>query len=81
MFGDQFYWSRRIRELGIGAAVPLAGLSAGGLAAALHEALEPTVAAVARSVAREVTSDGAAIAARRMANARLAAQRPRRLSP
>ena len=49
MFGDQFYWGRRIRDLGIGAAVPAAGLSAQALGAALHEVLAPEVAARARS--------------------------------
>lgn len=64
MFTDQFYWGRRIRDLGIGSAVPVARLSADTLASALREVLEPAVAARARSVAGNVASDGAAIAAR-----------------
>ncbi|MDB5034220.1 MAG: gtfE [Chlorobi bacterium] len=66
MFGDQFYWGRRIRDLGIGSAVPFAGLSADALTSALREALEPPVAARASSVARSVTPDGAVVAARRL---------------
>ena len=64
MFSDQFYWGRRIRDLGIGAAVPVAALSADALASAVHQVLEPAVAARARWVAGSVTPDGAAIAAR-----------------
>jgi vancomycin aglycone glucosyltransferase len=66
MFGDQFYWGRRIRALGIGSAVPFVGLSADTLASALHEALGRAVGARARSVAGDVTADGAAIAARQL---------------
>lgn len=50
MFGDQFYWGRRIRDLGVGAVALAATLSADALASALHMALEPAVAARARSV-------------------------------
>ena len=70
MFSDQFYWGRRIRDLGIGTAVPVVGLSADALASALHEVLEPAVAARAPSVAGKVTTDGAAIAARRLVEER-----------
>jgi vancomycin aglycone glucosyltransferase len=70
MFSDQFYWGRRIQHLGVGAAVPLAGLRVEALASALHEVLEPAFAARARSLAGNVTADGAAIAARRLVQAR-----------
>jgi vancomycin aglycone glucosyltransferase len=66
MFSDQFYWGRRIRDLGVGSSVAAAGLSADALASALHEALEPAVATRAGVVAREVRSDGAMVAARRL---------------
>ncbi|MBS1912828.1 MAG: glycosyltransferase family 1 protein [Bacteroidetes bacterium] len=66
MFGDQFYWGRRIGDLGIGRAVPFAGLSAAALAAALQEALEPQVAARASSIAASITPNGAAAAAQRL---------------
>jgi vancomycin aglycone glucosyltransferase len=69
MFGDQFYWGRRIRDLGIGSAVPFVGLSADTLAAALHEALGPAVSVRTRSVAGNVTTNGAAIAARQLIKA------------
>jgi vancomycin aglycone glucosyltransferase len=67
MFGDQFYWGRRIRDLGIGSAVPVAELNANELASALDKALEPAVAARARSVAVNVTPEGATTAARLLA--------------
>jgi vancomycin aglycone glucosyltransferase len=66
MFSDQFYWGRRIRDLGIGSSVPAAGLSADALASALREALEPAVAARAGAIAESVTTDGAMVAARRL---------------
>lgn len=66
MFSDQFYWARRIGDLGIGSTVPFAALSADALASALHAALEPAVAARARSVAGSITTDGAKVAARRL---------------
>ncbi|MES2055256.1 MAG: glycosyltransferase [Pseudomonadota bacterium] len=65
MFSDQFYWGRRVRALGIGTAI--AGLSRDTLASALRETLEPGVATRARAVATTVRSNGAAIAARRLA--------------
>jgi vancomycin aglycone glucosyltransferase len=70
MFGDQFYWGRRIRDLGIGSAVPFVGLSADTLASALHEALGGAVAARARSVAENIIPNGAAIAARQLVEER-----------
>ena len=66
MFGDQFYWGRRVRDLGIGSAVPFVGLSVDTLASALHEALGPAVGARARSVAANVITNGAATAARQL---------------
>jgi vancomycin aglycone glucosyltransferase len=66
MFSDQFYWGRRVRDLGIGSAVPFVGLSADTLASALEEALVHAVGARARSVAGDVTTNGAAIAARQL---------------
>jgi vancomycin aglycone glucosyltransferase len=66
MFNDQFYWAQRIRDLGIGSSAPSGPLTAESLAAALGEALEPTVAERARAVASAVTPDGASVAARRL---------------
>ena len=67
MFGDQFYWGRRVRELGIGSTTPFAGLSADVLASELHHTLQPAIASRAQTFAGRITRDGAAIAARRMA--------------
>jgi vancomycin aglycone glucosyltransferase len=64
MFSDQFYWARRIGDLGIGSAVPVTELSADALAAALRDALDPAIAGRAHSVALDVAADGAAVAAR-----------------
>jgi vancomycin aglycone glucosyltransferase len=56
---DQFYFARRIEELGIG--------SAGSeLRTALVRALQPEVAGRARKVAGDVRTDGARIAAQRL---------------
>jgi vancomycin aglycone glucosyltransferase len=60
---DQFYFARRVEELGIGNA----HRAGGSLHAAVACALEPEVAARARSVAGEVRTDGAQTAARRLA--------------
>lgn len=66
MFSDQFYWGRRIGELGIGAAVAFAGLEVGTLSEALKLAVSPDIGAQARTVAEMIVSDGAAVAARRL---------------
>jgi vancomycin aglycone glucosyltransferase len=66
MFSDQPFWAARVHELGIGASLPFAELSAAGLTSALHTALEPSVAQRARELATRVVLDGAALAARRL---------------
>jgi vancomycin aglycone glucosyltransferase len=67
MFSDQFYWASRIRNLGIGTSVTIRTLTRDALTAALQEALQPTITAQARTTAERVASDGAAIAARLLA--------------
>jgi vancomycin aglycone glucosyltransferase len=68
LFNDQFYWASRVRAVGIGTSV--AGtLTTDTLATALREALEPAVAPHSRSFAQRLRSDGATIAARRLAAA------------
>ena len=66
MFGDQFYWGRRVRDLGIGLTAPFAGLSAETLATMLHKALQPAIVTRAQANAGRITVDGAAIAASRL---------------
>ena len=61
---DQHYWAERVRHLGIGAAHAAGAPAADSLASALQQALEPEVAARARSIAGSVRSDGAEVAAR-----------------
>jgi vancomycin aglycone glucosyltransferase len=63
MFSDQFYWARRLRELGIGASVAFTGLSAEPLTEALSSALERTVTETATDVSGRVARDGARVAA------------------
>lgn len=64
MFGDQFYWSSRVRSLGIGVAV--GQLSPTTLAAALREALDPAVRTRCQEVAEQLGTDGAMVAAQRL---------------
>jgi vancomycin aglycone glucosyltransferase len=63
---DQHYFAQRVRELGIGAAHPPAVPTTDSLTAALGQALQPDVAARAKSVADAVRTDGAQVAARRL---------------
>jgi vancomycin aglycone glucosyltransferase len=70
MFGDQPYWSARVRALGIGTSPPPAsGLEAAALAEAIGEALRPQIAERARAVAPRIVADGASAAARRLLQA------------
>jgi vancomycin aglycone glucosyltransferase len=69
MFADQFYWGRQVRRLGLGAVLPPGGLAVESLAQALTAALDPSVAARAKAVAPEISSNGAAAAARRLIEA------------
>lgn len=66
---DQPYWAQRVGDLGIGFAHAPGTPSADSLRRALEHALRPDVAARARSVAAAVRSDGARVAARRLAAA------------
>ncbi len=65
MFSDQFYWASRVRALGIGASV-VGPLTVESFVTALREVLEPAVASRSRSVAQQLRSDGAMVAARRL---------------
>jgi vancomycin aglycone glucosyltransferase len=59
---DQFYFARRVEELGVGRA----HREGGSLHAALASALGPEVATTARALASAVRTDGATTAARRL---------------
>ena len=63
---DQPYWADRVQQLGVGTACATPTPTIESLTAALEQALQPSVAACARSVAAEVRGDGAAIAARKL---------------
>lgn len=63
---DQYYWAKRVHDLGIGTAHAPGGPTADSLAESLGEALQPDVAVRALSVAASVRTDGAQVAARRL---------------
>lgn len=60
---DQPYWAARVAELGIGSALERPSPAAASLSAALESALHASTASRAAAIAREVRSDGAAVAA------------------
>ena len=60
---DQRYWAQRVRDLGIGVAHAAGTPDADSLAAALEQAIQPGVAARARSIRAAVHNDGAQAAA------------------
>jgi vancomycin aglycone glucosyltransferase len=66
MYADQFYWGDRVVALGIGAATHHKTMTEETLTNALREALDPAVAARARTLASRIGRDGAEIAARRL---------------
>jgi vancomycin aglycone glucosyltransferase len=66
MFGDQFYWARRIMDLGVGATIPHALMTEESLTGALREALEPEVGFLARRLACRVSWNGAETAAKQL---------------
>jgi vancomycin aglycone glucosyltransferase len=67
---DQHYWAQRIHDLGIGTAHLGGSPTNDSLMSALEHALQPGVAARARSTATAVRSDGAQVAARRLLTSR-----------
>jgi UDP:flavonoid glycosyltransferase YjiC (YdhE family) len=67
---DQHYWAQRIHDLGIGTAYLGGSPTNDSLTSALEHALQPGVAARARSTGTAVRSDGAQVAARRLLTSR-----------
>ena len=63
---DQHFWGAQVERLGIGVSLASDARGTASLPDALGRTLDGAVAARARAVAREVRSDGAAIAARRL---------------
>lgn len=63
---DQPYWARRVRDLGIGIAHAPGVPTEDTLACALGQALQPAVAARARSVGATMTKEGAQTAAEKL---------------
>ncbi|MGE3513049.1 MAG: glycosyltransferase, partial [Vicinamibacterales bacterium] len=64
MFGDQFYWASRVVDLGLGATVPHASMTADSLAHALQVACGG--ADGARRLAGQVGTNGAEVAAQQL---------------
>ena len=65
---DQYYWAGRVQELGIGVAHMQNAPTTESLTKALEQVLQPGVVARAQSVAKEIRTDGALIAAQRFIN-------------
>jgi vancomycin aglycone glucosyltransferase len=63
MFGDQPFWASRVRELGLGTSIPIAELTAKGLASALREVSDPAVTESAGWIASQIVVDGVKVAA------------------
>jgi len=76
MFSDQFYWARRIVDLEVGATVSYSAMTEESLTAALRLALDQAVAIRARTLAKQVGWDGAAVAAQQLEIRFLAPKRP-----
>jgi vancomycin aglycone glucosyltransferase len=66
MFSDQFYWASRVVALGLGATTPHASMTEASLQSGLLAAGEPVVTERARALARQISADGAAVAAQRL---------------
>lgn len=64
--GDQFYWARRVVDLGAGATIPHTEMTEERLTVALREVCRPDVMARARTLATQIGRDGAEVAARRL---------------
>jgi vancomycin aglycone glucosyltransferase len=63
---DQYYWAKRVQQLGIGTMHTPATPTADSLTSCLEQALQPDVATRARSIATAVRSDGTQVAAQRL---------------
>jgi vancomycin aglycone glucosyltransferase len=63
---DQHYWAGRVQQLGIGVTLAPSSMSTDSLTSALSKVLASDVATRAKSIARKVRRDGAAMAAQRL---------------
>ena len=63
---DQHYWAQQVHDLGIGVGHAPGAPTTGSLTSALEVALQPDVAARARSIAEAMRRDGARTAARHL---------------
>jgi len=66
MFSDQFYWARRIVDLGAGVTTQHVTMTEESLTAALRAILDPATVIRARALAGRLGRNGAEIAARRL---------------
>ena len=65
---DQYYWASRVQQIGTGTAHTASTPTIDSLTSALKDVLQPNVVARARSLANEIRTDGALIAAQRLIN-------------
>ena len=66
---DQYYWASQVQKLGVGVSGPVRDeLSVDAMIQALRESLRPEIAAQARFLASRVATNGARIAANRLAS-------------
>jgi len=63
---DQFYWAARVQQLGIGAAHPSTTPTTESLTSALGGVLQPDVIAHTQTIADEIRTDGALVAAQQL---------------
>jgi vancomycin aglycone glucosyltransferase len=68
-WADQPYWASRVADLGVGVAHDVQAPTTGSLSAALRTVLTPQTRARAAAVAGTIRTDGAAVAARLLADA------------
>jgi UDP:flavonoid glycosyltransferase YjiC (YdhE family) len=51
---DQYYWSHRVQQLGIGVGLSLENLTVSAITSALRECMQPAIAGGARSLANRI---------------------------
>jgi vancomycin aglycone glucosyltransferase len=66
MFSDQFYWATRIVDLGVGATIPHAALTAQSLTSVLEKIGDQATVTRALALASRVERHGASVAAQRL---------------
>jgi len=68
MFGDQFYWGNRIKELGIGDTIPYASVTRKLMQELMEKVFTQDVQSSARAISGRVRHDGTEVAAKKLDN-------------